>query len=102
MAKEPRITTQSIQVLGELMSRPVAELSGAEIAKRTKVASGTLYPILLRLEDAGWLQSRWETEDPAVLGRPRRRFYRITAYGAKNVQKAVRELKPALRRLAWT
>ncbi len=83
------------------MSRPVAELSGAEIAKRTKVASGTLYPILLRLEDAGWLQSRWETEDPAVLGRPRRRFYRITAYGAKNVQEAVRDLKPALRRLAW-
>ena len=102
MVKELRLTTQAIKVLGELICRPTAELSGAEIAKRTKLASGTLYPILLRLEDAGWLQSRWEAEDPAVLGRPRRRFYKITAYGAKSVRVAMRDLKPALRRFAWT
>ncbi len=100
-AKEPRLSTQAIRVLGELMTPAVTELSGAEIGKRTKLASGTLYPILLRLEDAGWLKSRWETEDPGLLGRPRRRFYKVSALGAKKAQAAMVDLKSALRRLAW-
>ena len=67
------------------MASPATELSGAEIAKHAKLASGTLYPILMRLEEAGWLKSRWEAGDPTLLGRPRRRLYRITAKGVKNV-----------------
>jgi PadR family transcriptional regulator PadR len=82
------------------MSRPRDELSGAEVAKRTRLASGTLYPILIRLERVGWLESRWESADPTELGRPRRRFYRITAVGAKSVGEIAREL--TLRgKLAW-
>ncbi|MGH8217115.1 MAG: helix-turn-helix transcriptional regulator, partial [Steroidobacteraceae bacterium] len=42
---------------------------------------GTLYPILLRLESAGWFASRWENIDPARAGRPRRRLYRFTSTG---------------------
>ncbi|MFK4228055.1 PadR family transcriptional regulator [Streptomyces sp. NPDC019890] len=45
--------------------------------------SGTIYPILARLEQVGWVDSSWE--DPVVheqAGRPRRRFYRITQDGA--------------------
>ena len=84
------------------MSCPSDELSGAEIGKRTKLASGTLYPILFRLEEEGWLQSRWEAGNPAILGRPRRRYYRVTIEGEKNVQEIVRELTPAMGRLAWS
>ena len=65
------------------MSSPRDELSGAEIGRFAKLASGTLYPILLRLEEAGWLASRWEVEDPRELRRPRRRFYRVTGVGAR-------------------
>jgi DNA-binding PadR family transcriptional regulator len=101
MDKQPRLSSQTLKVLGTLMACPSDELSGAEIGKRTKLASGTLYPILFRLEGVGWLQSRWETEDPSVLGRPRRRFYRITVEGAKKVQEVVRDLTPANGRLAW-
>jgi len=101
MDQQPRLSAQTLKVLGTLMSCPSAELSGAEIGKRTKLASGTLYPILFRLEGVGWLQSRWEAGNPAVLGRPRRRFYRVTAEGEKNVQEVVRELTPAMGRLAW-
>jgi len=83
------------------MSCPSDELSGAEIGKRTKLASGTLYPILFRLEEVGWLQSQWEVEDPAVLGRPRRRFYRMTAEGVRNLKEVIRDLTPAKGRLEW-
>jgi DNA-binding PadR family transcriptional regulator len=54
------------------------ELSGAEISREARLASGTLYPMLMRLEQCGWLESRWETEDPQALRRPRRRYYRVT------------------------
>jgi PadR family transcriptional regulator, regulatory protein PadR len=101
MGDEPRITGPTLKVLAALLSSPRDELSGAEIGRASKLASGTLYPILLRLEGAGWLQSRWEREDPSELGRPRRRFYRVTALGAKKARAAVKDLQPAFGRLSW-
>jgi PadR family transcriptional regulator, regulatory protein PadR len=101
MGNQPRLSSATLKVLGALVSCTSDELSGAEIGKCTKLASGTLYPILFRLEEAGWLQSRWETEDPSILGRPRRRFYRLTAEGARNVELVVRDLTPVPGRLSW-
>jgi DNA-binding PadR family transcriptional regulator len=83
------------------MSSPRDGISGAEISRTTKLASGTLYPILLRLERACWLESWWEHEAPQELGRPRRRFYRVTALGAKKASAALRDIQTALRGLAW-
>jgi PadR family transcriptional regulator PadR len=83
------------------MSSPNVELSGAEIGQVTKIASGTLYPILARLEQAGWFESRWETERPQALGRPRRRLYRLTGLGATNARATFRDLQPSFGRLAW-
>jgi PadR family transcriptional regulator, regulatory protein PadR len=97
---EPRLTQQTLKVLGALMSDEVRELSGADIAKVSQLSSGTLYPILYRLEEFGWLDSRWEVGDPAMLGRPRRRYYRVTGEGAKRVQEVVRELTPTTVRFA--
>jgi DNA-binding PadR family transcriptional regulator len=99
-ASEPRLTQQTLKVLGTLMSGQTRELSGAEIAKLSKLSSGTLYPILYRLEEFGWLDSRWEVGDPAILGRPRRRYYRVTGEGAKRIQEVVRELTPTTVRFA--
>ena len=98
---QPRITTQTIKVLAMLMSPTQDEMSGAEIGRATKLASGTLYPILLRLEEAGWVESRWETEEPQELGRPRRRFYQITGVGMRKTRLAVRELALPLKDFAW-
>jgi DNA-binding PadR family transcriptional regulator len=101
MGDEPRITGPTLKVLAALLSSPRDELSGAEIGRTSKLASGTLYPILLRLEGAGWLQSRWEREEPSELGRPRRRFYHVTALGAKKAKAAVKDLQPVFGRLSW-
>ena len=83
------------------MSSGQIELSGAEISRATKLLSGTLYPILFRLERAGWLESRWENNDPKLLGRPRRRFYSVTALGAQHARSVFQELEPVLGRAAW-
>lgn len=76
-----RISLQTLRVLDAFLENPTDELAGADVQKRSGLASGTLYPILLRLESAGWFNSRWETIDPSSAGRPRRRLYRLTASG---------------------
>jgi PadR family transcriptional regulator PadR len=76
-----RMSLQTLRVLEAFLENPSDQLSGADVLKRSGVPSGTLYPILLRLETAGWFVSRWETIDPAKAGRPRRRLYRLTPSG---------------------
>ena len=79
--RDVRMSLQTLKVLEAFLENPAEQLAGADVQKRTGLASGTLYPILLRLEDAGWFVSRWEAIDPAAAGRPRRRLYRITPTG---------------------
>jgi PadR family transcriptional regulator, regulatory protein PadR len=93
---EPQVTKQTFKVLRALIECPEDCLSGAQVARITKLASGTLYPILMRLEQAGWLESQWETEDPHILGRPRRRFYRVTGLGENRAKAAHREMESAI------
>ncbi len=69
-------------------------MSGSQVAADTGLASGSLYPILLRMERAGLLKSRWETIDPSKEGRPRRRLYKMTAAGATQTRAAMAELMP--------
>ena len=98
--KSPRITSSTLKVLDAVLRRQRA--AGADIAKDTGLASGTLYPILLRLEGFGWLASEWEYGDPATLGRPRRRFYTLTAEGAAKAKSVAQELQGSVGRLAWS
>ena len=83
MADEIRITHPMLKVLRAFMADPKAKISGAEITRDAHIKSGTLYPILARLEKAGWLASDWERAEASALGRPRRRLYRITAAGQR-------------------
>ena len=76
-----RMSLQTLRTLESFLENPNDELSGSDVQKRSGLASGTLYPILLRLESAGWFVSRWESVDPASVGRPRRRLYRLTPSG---------------------
>jgi len=78
-----RMSLQTLRVLEAFLENPTDELAGADVQKRGGLASGTLYPILLRLESAGWFVSRWEAVDPSSVGRPRRRLYRLTATGLR-------------------
>ena len=76
-----RMSLQTLRVLEAFLENPTVQLAGADVHQRCGIASGTLYPILLRLEMAGWFVSRWEAVDPTHAGRPRRRLYRLTPSG---------------------
>ena len=54
-------------------------LHGYEISRRADIKSGTLYPLLIRLEAQGYLEAEWRP--PAGPGLPPRHAYRLTAAG---------------------
>lgn len=83
MSTGPRMTMATQLVLRALLADPTAELYGSQIGDAAGLMSGTVHPILARLETAGWVESRWEEIDPAVAGRPARRYYRLTGAGAE-------------------
>ena len=78
-----RMSLQTLRVLEVFLENPTEKLAGADVHQRCGIASGTLNPILLRLESAGWFVSHWESIDPASAGRPRRRLYRLTSTGLR-------------------
>jgi hypothetical protein len=87
--REVRMSLPMLQVLEAFLENPAEQLCGWDVQQRTGFASGTLYPILLRLERAGWLISRWESIDPSSAGRPRRRLYRLTSAGLARASEAL-------------
>jgi len=54
---------------------------GYELAALTGIKSGTLYPLLIRLEAQAYLEAEWQA--PVVSGRPPRHAYRLTAAGQR-------------------
>jgi PadR family transcriptional regulator, regulatory protein PadR len=76
-------------VLRELLSNPAQEKYGLQLCEAAGLPSGTIHPILARLERLGWLESRWEHTDPHEQGRPRRRYYRLSGEGALAAQAAL-------------
>ena len=90
--RDTRLTYQSLLVLKVFLDRPQEGLTGADIWKQTKLLSGTLYPILMRLERTGLLESRWEQLDPSESGPPKKRLYRLTGVGYNETRAALGDL----------
>ncbi|MDP3719830.1 MAG: helix-turn-helix transcriptional regulator [Acidobacteriota bacterium] len=63
---------------------------GFDIMDATGLPSGTVYPILRRLDAEGFVRSRWEKEGVArKQQRPARRYYELTAGGGTMAREAV-------------
>jgi PadR family transcriptional regulator, regulatory protein PadR len=92
MARRRELSRQALRVLSVIAEMSVTGATGADVHRATRLPSGTIYPVLARLEKDGLLKSWWEEIDPSVVGRPRKRFYRTTALGAKSLRNAVAEL----------
>lgn len=90
------MTLQTQAVLHALLADPTKELYGMELAERTGLFPGTTYPILARLQQAGWVRDRWENIDPKLEQRPRRRYYRLTEDGAAAARQALNEARTGL------
>lgn len=99
-ASGPRMTLATQLVLGVMLEKPNQGMYGLEICRAAGLPSGTIHPILARLEGCGWLESQWEDIDPAEEGRPRRRFYCLTHEGAERARNALARAhtpRPSLR-----
>jgi DNA-binding PadR family transcriptional regulator len=81
-----RITPATIDVLSVLdtSGQPVW---GLLVIKQSGRPAGSVYPILERLEQSGWVTSSWEENDERP--GPRRRYYALTVDGAVAARSAI-------------
>ncbi len=94
------MTIPTQRVLEALLDDPQRERYGLDIGEAAGLRSGTVHPILARLEGYGWLVSRWEDIDASAEGRPARRYYTLTADGVQAARAALaRAYRPAPGRL---
>jgi PadR family transcriptional regulator PadR len=90
----PRNTSpQTVRVLTQLLTRRNIWHYGYALARETGLPSGTLYPILIRLAEQGWLETKWtEPDRPGV---PPRHTYRLTGAGARAASERIDSLPEA-------
>src|SRR3954462_15374996 len=79
--RSPRMTLPTQAVLRALTTTFGTDRYGMDLSAETGLPSGTLHPILARLEALGWVDSFWEDIDVRKEGRPRRRYYRLNPQG---------------------
>jgi DNA-binding PadR family transcriptional regulator len=77
---------------GYAILRAVSEASGGELV----LLPGTLYNLLKRMLEDGWIQETGERPDPA-LDDERRRYYRLTALGERAAALEAARLEKLLR-----
>lgn len=79
MPRRPHSSPQALAVLGVLAACPDRWRHGYDLLQETRLKSGTLYPLLMRLADDGLLESEWRAPVPPA--RAPRHAYRLTASG---------------------
>jgi PadR family transcriptional regulator PadR len=85
----PRMTLPTQLVLRAMLQDPSREMYGLQICTEAGLPSGTIHPILARLETAGLLVSSWEDGSASEKGRPRRRYYKFSEDGAEHARLAL-------------
>ena len=70
---------QTALVLATLLNRGAKWTHGYGLSQATGLKAGTVYPLLIRLEEQGFLESNWQ--EPETLGLPPRHMYRLTQGG---------------------
>jgi DNA-binding PadR family transcriptional regulator len=99
MSRSRALSVAAKSVLAVLLQRAGGWSYGYDLAKVTGVKSGTLYPLLIRLEEKGFLETEWQP--PVEPGRPPRHAYRLTASGVEvartNPVEAAGAVRPPMR-----
>jgi PadR family transcriptional regulator, regulatory protein PadR len=85
----PGVPALSYTALFVLQALARGHRFGFDIMEVTGLPSGTIYPALRRLEAAELVRSNWEPDrDARQSGRPRRRYYELTAAGKRRLVEA--------------
>ena len=81
MSRQRALSESARTLLAALLLTPDRWRHGYDLASETGLKSGTLYPLLIRLEAQGYLEAEWR--QPVASGRPPRHAYRLTAAGQR-------------------
>jgi PadR family transcriptional regulator PadR len=92
MDDDLRVTVPVARVLRMFLEDVTAPQYGFDLMDATGLASGSLYPILVRLERAGWITGAKEDIDPRAAGRPPRRYFKLTGTGEQVARRRLAEL----------
>lgn len=85
-----RISRETLLVLQRFLARPREWRYGYELSRETGLKSGTLYPILIRLEKHSLLEARWLMTEEGV---PPRHTYRLTPNGLELARAKIAEAR---------
>jgi DNA-binding PadR family transcriptional regulator len=97
----PRYSPAAHRILEYCLAAPTRWFHGYTLLQQLDLSSGTLYPALMRLAEAGWLETAWESAGRG--GRPPRHRYRLAPGAAADVRALLRPWRergrptPALR-----
>ena len=94
MGRSPSLSY--LKLLRALLDDPLGPHYGLELIERSGVKAGALYPLLARLEEEGLVVGEWENIDESVVGRRKRRYYRLTGVGVKTANDMLAEAAGAL------
>ena len=81
-----KLTKPLERVLRAFLADPSVPHYGYDLMQAARLPSGTLYPMLARLQDEGLVSSEWESRadgDGDAGGRPPRKYYRLTGEGVR-------------------
>ena len=101
MSRELRISPALLAVLTELLQGDTRgeQLHGYALIKATGYQSGTIYPILKRLEKAGWVHRQKEEIDEWKEHRRARVFYQLSEVGVGEARAIIESTRQLLRQL---
>lgn len=101
-AQDLELTPKMARVIKAFLEEPQRPRYGFELMRLLGQPSGTLYPILAKFEQAGWIAGGKEDIDPRAEGRPARHNYSLTGLGARAARHQLAVLSESYRPPART
>lgn len=99
MTRKRALSKHARVLLAALLEAQGRWKHGYDLAASTGLKSGTLYPLLIRLDTQGYLEAEWQP--PAASGRPPRHAYRLTAVGERLARAEAVAPDAAIPTLGW-
>src|SRR5262245_20424092 len=84
MTRVRRPSRQTVAILDALAAKASDWSHGYDLCRALGLKAGTVYPILIRHAERGYVETAWEQDAPQ--GRPPRHLYRLSAAGAEHVR----------------
>lgn len=95
--EQKNLTPAAVRMLQTFLEDPDRIFYATELMETAHVGSGSLYPALARMEQAGWVTCEEEDIDPRKEKRPARHYYQMTGSGVREAHLALVELSNSVR-----